>query len=84
MLVFNSIEKLANDQLQVNIQSESLERVEKHIAMGFRRQASAITGAGLFLGGAVMVTAELPPIWYWPPLLLASFFFIRSMFFRRY
>ncbi|MBF0455363.1 MAG: 2-polyprenylphenol 6-hydroxylase [Magnetococcales bacterium] len=82
-LLFSGVEKLANDQLRVNIHSDSLVRLEQQITVGFRRQASAVTGAGLFLGGAVMVTSGLPPIWYWPPLLLAALFFIRSLFFRR-
>ncbi|MBF0358339.1 MAG: 2-polyprenylphenol 6-hydroxylase [Magnetococcales bacterium] len=83
-LVFTGAEKLANDQLVVNINSESLEKLERRIHVGFRRQASAVTGAGLFLGGSIMVTSGLTPIWYWPPLLLASLFFIRSIFSRRY
>jgi ubiquinone biosynthesis protein len=82
-LIFNGVEKLANDRLAVNIHSESLARLEQQISMGFRRQASAVIGAGLFLGGAMMVTSDLPPIWYWPPLLLAALFFLRSLFSKR-
>ncbi|MBF0195700.1 MAG: 2-polyprenylphenol 6-hydroxylase [Magnetococcales bacterium] len=83
-LVFNGVDKLANDRLVVNLNSDSLEKLERHINLGFRRQASAIMGAGLFLGGAVMVDSGVEPIWYWPPLLLAALFFMRSIFSRNH
>ncbi|MBF0446217.1 MAG: hypothetical protein HQL68_11565 [Magnetococcales bacterium] len=83
-MIFNSVDKLANDRLVVNLNSDSLEKLERHIHLGFRRQASAIMGAGLFLGGAVMVTSGVDAIWYWPPLLLAALFFMRSIFARNH
>jgi ubiquinone biosynthesis protein len=82
-LIFNSIDKLANDRLMVNIHSESLDRLEYQISKNLRRQTNAVTGAGLFLGGSIMVASGLSIYWYTPPLLLASLFFMRSIFARQ-
>lgn len=79
-MIMAGIEKVASDQLMINIHSDTIERLERQISVGFRRQAASITGAGLFLGGSIMVTAGYPSIWYGPPLILAAIFFFRSLF----
>ena len=79
-LLFNGVEKLATDRLMVNINEQSLKKLENRIADGFRRQSNAVTGSGLFLGGAIMVSYGLAPYWYGPPFFMALLFFMRSMF----
>ncbi len=82
-LAYTSLEKLARDELIVNIDSKTLDKLERQIVHGFHRQASSITGAGLFLGGSIMVASEMTVYWYAPPLFLAAMFFMRAIFGRR-
>ncbi|MEO5333036.1 MAG: 2-polyprenylphenol 6-hydroxylase [Magnetococcus sp. YQC-5] len=78
-LVYTGLERLATDRVKIHIHADSLERLEKRVGLGFHRQAAAITGGTLFVGGAVMVSSGLSPWWYAPPLLLASIYFLRGM-----
>ncbi|MBF0127446.1 MAG: 2-polyprenylphenol 6-hydroxylase [Magnetococcales bacterium] len=78
-LLYNGIERLATDRVQVRIHGASLTRLERRLALGFHRQSTTLTGGTLFIGGAVMVSAGLSAWWYAPPLCLAAIYYLRGM-----
>ncbi|MBF0109769.1 MAG: 2-polyprenylphenol 6-hydroxylase [Magnetococcales bacterium] len=78
-LAMRSVEKLANDQLAIEVYGESLERLERRLSTGLKRLSMAVTGAGLFMGGAIMAGSDLPIAWFGPPLMLAACYFFLAV-----
>ncbi|MBF0427811.1 MAG: 2-polyprenylphenol 6-hydroxylase [Magnetococcales bacterium] len=78
-LLYNGLERLATDRVQIRIHPSSLKQLERRVGLGFHRQSASITGGTLFVGGAVMVSAGLSAWWYGPPLLLAAIYYLRGM-----
>ncbi|HAT50672.1 MAG: 2-polyprenylphenol 6-hydroxylase [Nitrospirae bacterium] len=78
-LAMLSVEKLANDKLAIEVYGESLDRLERRLSTGMKRLSMAVTGAGLFMGGAIMASANLPISWFGPPLMLAGFYFFLAI-----
>ena len=77
-LLMTGAERLARDRLRVRIHPESLQRLERGVYQGFRRQTAAITGGSLFVGGALLALADKSVLWYMPPLIIAGFYFLKS------
>ncbi|HIJ85110.1 MAG: ubiquinone biosynthesis protein UbiB [Magnetococcales bacterium] len=79
-LAMRSVEKVANDKLAIEVYGEALERMERRLSTGMKRMSMAVTGAGLFMGGAIMASSNLPISWFGPPLMLAAgYFFLAIM-----
>ncbi|MBF0434306.1 MAG: 2-polyprenylphenol 6-hydroxylase [Magnetococcales bacterium] len=78
-LAMRSVEKLANDKLAVEVYGEALDRMERRLSTGMKRLSMAVTGAGLFMGGSIMASSNLPIAWFGPPLMLAAFYFFLAI-----
>ncbi|MBF0182614.1 MAG: 2-polyprenylphenol 6-hydroxylase [Magnetococcales bacterium] len=78
-LLYNGLERLATDRVQIRIHPSSLTRIERRLGLGFHRASASFTGGSLFVGGAIMVSAGMSAWWYGPPLLLAAIYFLRGM-----
>lgn len=78
-LAMRSVEKVANDKVAIEVYGESLERMERRLSTGMKRLSMSVTGAGLFMGGAIMAASDLPIHWFGPPLMLAAFYFFLAV-----
>lgn len=78
-LAMRSVEKLANDKMAIEVYGASLDRLERRLSTGMKRLSMAVTGAGLFMGGAIMASANLPISWFGPPLMLAGLYFFLAI-----
>ena len=78
-IVFNGLERFAQDEYKFRIHPSSLENLEHAIVDGFRSQTFAIIGGTLFLGGSILALGGFSAWWYFPPMSVAGIGYLLSM-----
>ncbi|MBF0283986.1 MAG: 2-polyprenylphenol 6-hydroxylase [Magnetococcales bacterium] len=63
-MIYDGVERLARDRVKVRLHPASMERLERRMSIGFRRQATAI-GGGAFLISSAILAAGGMPFWWW-------------------
>lgn len=78
-MLFDGLERVTHDRVQIRIHPASLERLEKRINSGVQKQGAAIVGGSLFIGSAILAAAHISPLLFGPPMALGLFFALRGM-----
>ena len=78
-VVFDGVERLAQDDFHIRIHPDSLESLEYSISGGFRSQTFAIIGGTLFMGGSILALGGFSAWWYFPPMSVAAIGYLLSM-----
>lgn len=73
------LERIVHDRVRIKIDPSSLDRLERRLAQGNRRQNATIGGGLLFVGGAILFVGNASAWLYVPPFFLATLSFLRGM-----
>lgn len=77
-LIYEGLDRLTHDRVQLRLHPASLERLERRVVLGFRRQSQAIAGGALFIGSSLLAVSGVSPWWFVPPLFLGIVNVLRS------